>query len=108
VEHGASGGLQGLADVERRNRETVVEAGGGEHICGKIGYGVKSSTIKACSTLLERELALFPNARAYLLMGDVAIKAVNSISIRAGCGRATPAGSTYKIRGGESGLILAA
>jgi hypothetical protein len=32
-------------------------------------------------------------------MGDVAIKAVNSISRQAGQGRAIPAGSTYKIRG---------
>jgi hypothetical protein len=69
--------------------------------CGKLGYGVMSATIKTCSTLLERELALFPNARGYLLMGDVAIKALNSISIRAGCGRGIPAGSTYQIRNGE-------
>ena len=31
--------------------------------CGKIGYGVGRGTISACSTLLEKELALFPNAR---------------------------------------------
>jgi hypothetical protein len=34
-------------------------------------------------------------------MGDVAIKAVNYIAQRAGAGRVIPAGSTYKIRGGE-------
>jgi hypothetical protein len=34
-------------------------------------------------------------------MGDVAIKAVNYISKRAGEGRVIPAGSTYKIRGQE-------
>jgi uracil-DNA glycosylase len=38
---------------------------------------------------------------AYLLMGDVAIKAINYISKRNSQGRAIPAGSTYKIRGGE-------
>ncbi|HSV86575.1 MAG TPA: uracil-DNA glycosylase, partial [Levilinea sp.] len=35
----------------------------------------------------------------YLLMGDVAIKAFNQMSIRQGSGRAIPAGPTYKKRG---------
>ena len=69
--------------------------------CGKTGYGIKAATIKECSLLLEQELALFPNVEAFLLMGDVAIKAVNYIARRAGEGRVTPAGSTYKIRGHE-------
>ena len=69
--------------------------------CGKTGYGIQTSTVKECSLLLERELALFPNVKAYLLMGDVAIKAVNYIAARAGEGRVIPAGSTYKIRGPE-------
>jgi hypothetical protein len=34
-----------------------------------------------------------------MLMGDVAIKAINYITKRAGEGRTIPAGSTYKIRG---------
>jgi uracil-DNA glycosylase len=67
--------------------------------CSKTAYGIKAATIKECSTLLERELALFPNLQAYLLMGDVAIKALNYIAQRAGEGRVIPAGSTYKIRG---------
>ena len=67
--------------------------------CGKIGYAIKAAPIKECSLLLEQELALFPNLRAYLLMGDVAIKAINTIARRAGEGRVIPAGSTYKIRG---------
>jgi uracil-DNA glycosylase len=69
--------------------------------CGKTGYGIQAATIKECSLILEKELALFPNVRAYLLMGDVAIKAANYIAQRAGEGRAIPAGSTYKIRGGD-------
>jgi uracil-DNA glycosylase len=69
--------------------------------CGKTGYGIKAATIQECSRLLEQELALFPNVQAFLLMGDVAIKAVNYIARQAGEGRAIPAGSTYKIRGGE-------
>ena len=67
--------------------------------CGKTGYGIRAATIKECSFILEKELALFPKVKAFLLMGDVAIKAVNYISKRTGEGRAIPAGSTYKIRG---------
>jgi uracil-DNA glycosylase len=69
--------------------------------CGKTGYGIKAATIKECSLILERELVLFPNVQVFMLMGDVAIKAVNYIARRAGEGRAIPAGSTYKIRGRE-------
>jgi uracil-DNA glycosylase len=69
--------------------------------CGKTGYGIKAATIRECSLILERELALFPNVQVFMLMGDVAIKAVNYIAQRAGEGRAIPAGSTYKIRGQE-------
>ena len=69
--------------------------------CGKTGYGIKAGTIKECSLILEKEIALFPNVKAFLLMGDVAIKAINYIAKRAGERRAIPAGSTYKIRGGE-------
>jgi uracil-DNA glycosylase len=67
--------------------------------CGKTSYGIQTATIKECSCLLEKELALFPKVRAFMLMGDVAIKAVNDIARRAGEPRAIPAGSTYKIRG---------
>ncbi len=69
--------------------------------CGKTGYNIKAGPIKECSLLLEQELGLFPNVEAFLLMGDVAIKAVNYIAKRAGEGRVIPAGSTYKIRGPE-------
>ena len=67
--------------------------------CAKTGYGVKASTVEECSLILEKELALFPNVEVLLLMGDVAIKAINYIAKRAGEGRVIPAGSTYKIRG---------
>ena len=69
--------------------------------CGKIGYGIETGTINQCSLILEKELALFPSVTVFMLMGDVAIKAVNAIGRRSGQGRAIPAGSTYKIRGGE-------
>ena len=67
--------------------------------CGKTGYGIKAATIKECSFILEAELSLFPNLKAYMLMGDVAIKALNYIATRQGKGRVIPAGSTYRIRG---------
>ncbi|MFZ2362037.1 MAG: uracil-DNA glycosylase family protein [Anaerolineae bacterium] len=67
--------------------------------CGKTGYGIQAATVVECSHILEQELALFPNVQAYLLMGDVAIKAVNAIAKRAGQPRVIPAGSTYKLRG---------
>ena len=69
--------------------------------CGKTGYGIKAATISECSLILEQELALFNNVKVLMLMGDVAIKAVNYVAKRAGQGRVIPAGSTYKIRGGE-------
>ena len=69
--------------------------------CGKTGYGIKTETIKQCSRLLEKELSLFPDVKVYMLMGDVAIKAINSIARRAGEKRVIPAGSTYKIRDQE-------
>ena len=69
--------------------------------CGKTGYGIETATIKRCSLLLEKEIDLFPKVIAYLLMGDVAIKAVNEIAHRRGEPRVIPAGSTYKLRGGR-------
>jgi uracil-DNA glycosylase len=67
--------------------------------CGKTDYTIKAGPIKECSFILEKELDFFPNVKAYMLMGDVAIQAVNAIAKRAGEGRVIPAGSTYKIRG---------
>ena len=69
--------------------------------CGKTGYGIKTGTVVECSKLLQKELALFPDVKALMLMGDVAVKAINCVARRAGEGRVIPAGSTYKIRGEE-------
>ena len=70
--------------------------------CSKTSYGIRTGTIQECARMiLEKELALFPNVKAYLLMGDVAIQAVNYLAKKAGEPRVIPAGSTYKIRGGE-------
>jgi len=69
--------------------------------CAKTGYTLKAATTKTCSRLLEAELAPFADVKGYLLMGDVAIRAINYIAKRNGEERAVPAGSTYKIRGGD-------
>jgi len=66
--------------------------------CGKTGYGIPADTIRECSVLLESELKLFPKAKALLLMGDVAIRALNYVALRETGKRAVPAGSTYKLR----------
>jgi uracil-DNA glycosylase len=69
--------------------------------CGKTGYGIKAAPIRECSQILERELALFSGVRSLMLMGDVAIKALNYISKRNTGERVIPPGSTYKIRGAD-------
>ncbi|NJD59916.1 MAG: uracil-DNA glycosylase [Anaerolineales bacterium] len=69
--------------------------------CGKYEYAVATSTVTHCSALLEREIGLFPNLSVLLLMGDVAIKAMNAIAKRHAEPRVIPAGSTYKIRSGQ-------
>jgi uracil-DNA glycosylase len=67
--------------------------------CRKMDYTVKAATIKNCSVHLEKELALFPNVKVIMLMGDFAIKAMNYITKRRLGKRVIPRGSTYKIRG---------
>jgi uracil-DNA glycosylase len=69
--------------------------------CGKTDYAICTTTIKECSLLLEKDLDLFSKTQVILLMGDVAIRAVNYIAQRSGNGRVIPSGSTYKIRGQE-------
>jgi uracil-DNA glycosylase len=69
--------------------------------CAKSGPAIEPATIRACSDLLERELALYPNASVLLLMGDVAIRAVTEIARRHAEPRPVPAGATYRVRGGE-------
>jgi len=68
--------------------------------CAKMGSAPCARTIDTCSRILERELDGLGGARAILLMGDVAIRALNAIARRAGEPRVIPAGSTYRLRGG--------
>ena len=69
--------------------------------CAKVGYGVGRATVEACSRLLEQEIGLFPSARVIMLMGDVAIGALNAIARRRTGRRLIPAGPTWKLRSGE-------
>lgn len=69
--------------------------------CSKTDYAIQTSTVKTCAGLLQKEIDLFPQVRVFMLMGDVAIKAINDIAIRESGKRAIPTSSTYKIRGQE-------
>lgn len=69
--------------------------------CAKVDYGVGRPTVEACSHLLEQEIALFPNTRVVMLMGDVAIGALNAITRRRTGRRLIPSGPTWKLRAGE-------
>ena len=66
--------------------------------CAKTQYAVSPDTMKNCSQLLEQEIALFPDIRVFMLMGDVAIKMMNNIWKKQTGQKVIPAGSTYKIR----------
>ena len=69
--------------------------------CVKIGYSVPTQVIKNCSVILEEEIKLFPNVKAYILLGDVAIRSFNYIVKRISGEKVIPTGSTYKIRNNE-------
>ncbi len=66
--------------------------------CGKTQYAISPATMKNCSKLLETEIALFPNIKVFMLMGDAAIKMMNDIWKKQTGKKVIPAGSTYKIR----------
>jgi uracil-DNA glycosylase len=66
--------------------------------CGKTDYSLSTDTVRNCSVLLEKEIALFPNIEVFLLMGDVAIKSMNYIWKKQTGNVVIPAGSTYKLR----------
>ncbi len=69
--------------------------------CAKMGYGIATGTVVECSRLLAQGLAPFTAVRAWLLMGDVAIKAVNAVARRTDQPRVIPAGSTCRLREAE-------
>lgn len=67
----------------------------------KTEYAVSKESIEESLPCLERELALFPNVKVIMLMGDVAKKAFNMISKKATKKNAVPSVSTYKLRNTE-------
>jgi len=67
----------------------------------KAGYAVPRESIEESLPYLERELALFPNIKVIMLMGDVAKKAFNMISKKATGKNVIPSVSTYKLRNTE-------
>lgn len=67
----------------------------------KTGYTVEANVIKAHLPVLDEELAMFPNLRVIMLMGDVAKKSVNMIAKAKTKKNIIPSESTYKIRGNE-------
>ena len=67
----------------------------------KEGYIADPAAIKAQLPLLEAELALFPNLKVIMLMGDVARKAMNLLARAQGSKHnIIPSGPTYKVRDG--------
>lgn len=67
--------------------------------CAKTAYSIAPETVDNCSVrILEKEIGLFPKVKVILLMGDTAIKAMNSVAQRNTGKRIVPSGSTYKIR----------
>ncbi|WP_286439072.1 uracil-DNA glycosylase family protein [Bacteroides acidifaciens] len=67
----------------------------------KTEYAVSKESIEDSLSYLEKELALFPNVKVIMLMGDVAKKAFNMISKKATKKNAVPSTSTYKLRNTE-------
>jgi uracil-DNA glycosylase len=67
--------------------------------CVKIQYAISPATMKNCTKLLEQEMGLFSNVKAFILGGDVAIKMMNGIWKKQTGNKVIPTGSTYKIRG---------
>ena len=67
----------------------------------KTEYAVSKESIEESLPYLERELALFPNVKVVMLMGDVAKKAFTLISRKATGKNTVPGISTYKLRNTE-------
>ena len=67
----------------------------------KTEYAVSKESIEDSLPYLEKELALFPNAKVIMIMGDVAKKAFNMICKKATKKNAVPSISTYKLRNTE-------
>ena len=67
----------------------------------KTEYTIPREVIEANLLFLEKEIALFPNVRVIMLMGDVSKKAFNMITKKITKKNVIPAMSTYKLRDSE-------
>ncbi len=67
----------------------------------KTEYAVDKSSMEISLPYLEAELALFPNVKVIMLMGDVAKKAFNIITKKSTNKNIVPTISTYKLRHSE-------
>lgn len=67
----------------------------------KSEYTIEKSSIEKSLPYLENEIALFPNVKVIMLMGDVARKAFNMIAKKATKRNVMPAVPTYKLRKSE-------
>ena len=64
----------------------------------KDGYTVEKASMEESLPWLEAELALFPDVKVILLMGDVAKKMFNQIARKTAKRNPIPSGATYKLR----------
>ena len=67
----------------------------------KSDYTIERSSIENSLPYLEHEIALFPNVKVIMLMGDVAKKSYNMITKKETKKNVVPAISTYKMRNSE-------
>lgn len=64
----------------------------------KAGYTIEKDSMEQSLPWLDKELALFPNVKVIMLMGDVAKKMFNQIARKTAKRNPIPAGATYKLR----------
>lgn len=64
----------------------------------KTAYAIEKSSMDESLPWLEAELALFPEVKVIMLMGDVAKKMFNQIARKTTKRNVIPSGATYKLR----------
>lgn len=64
----------------------------------KTAYAIEKASLEESLPWLEAELALFPNVKVIMLMGDVAKKMFNQIARKTAKRNVIPSGATYKLR----------
>ena len=67
----------------------------------KVSTSISNDELNRSLPYLEKEIALFPNVRVIMLMGDVSKKAFNMITKKITKKNVIPAMSTYKLRDSE-------